>query len=427
MKSFVQKRLAAAAKKMLVRYAPEIIGVTGSVGKSSTKQAIGAVLGKKFSIRISPKNYNTEFGVPLTILDLPTVKSPLAWSSLVFSAWQRAAFGVPAFPKTLVLEMATDRPGDIAVLTDIAPPSISVVTTIGESHAEFFGSIDAITQEKATLVTRLKSDGWAVLNRDDARVWEMRKMTQARVKSYGFTSDADVSADLASIRYDANPEGECGMHFMLSVNGETIPAFLPGMLGRPSIYAALAAAAVGVIKGMALREIANGVRDFAPAPGRMRCLSGIKRTILIDDTYNAAPRSTEAALETLRNVPATESVQRFVVLGDMLELGALSEKAHEEMGKKAAASGADVLVFVGERMGDAEKAALAAGMSQDRVFHFSGTEEAGRFIQNRMKQGDVVLVKGSRGMRMERVVKELMADPMAAERLLVEADESWKV
>jgi len=428
MKKFVQSRLAAMAKMVLSRETPEIIGITGSVGKSSAKQAIGAVLGAKFSVRVSPKNYNTELGLPLSVLDLPSGgRSAWAWASILSRGCFRSHFGIKDYPKTLVLEMAADHPGDIAYLVNIAQPAVGVVTAVGESHAENFGSVENVAREKQVLVARLPKEGHAVLNRDDERVWAMREKTKATVMSFGFHEQADVRALEFSMNYAFDAEGGCGIRFKLAAGGSTIPVFLPNVLGRQAVYAALAATAVGLVKGMNLIEIANGLRKYEPPPGRTRSIAGIKHTLLIDDSYNASPKSAKAALEILRDIPADSSRRKFAVLGDMLELGSLSVAGHEEVGRKAVECGVDFMVFVGEKMGDAEKAAVAAGASTDRVFHFANNDEAGRFVQQRMKQGDVVLIKGSRGMRMETVVKELMADPLAAARLLAGHHEEWKV
>jgi UDP-N-acetylmuramyl pentapeptide synthase len=174
-------------------------------------------------------------------------------------------------------------------------------------------------------------------------------------------------------------------------------------------------------------EIADALMKYEPAPGRMRLLPGIKRSFLIDDTYNSAPRSVKAALDLLDELPRNSlDDKKFAVLGDMLELGEGSEAAHREIGAYAEKA-ADVLVFVGERMVEAERAAREAGAGDDRVFHFARAEEAGRFVQERMKQGDAILVKGSRGMEMERTVKELLAVPMLAKKLLVKFHPEWEM
>ncbi len=428
MKKFVQRRLAVLAKKVLRREAPEIIGITGSVGKSSAKQAIGAVLRSKFEVGVSPKNYNTELGLPLAVLGLPSGgRSAWRWASILLRGWWRSMFRIKNYPKVLVLEMAADHPGDISYLVNIAPPSIGVITAIGESHAVNFGSVENVAREKQVLVLRLPKEAHAVLNRDDERVWAIQEKVKCPVMSFGFHEAADVRALEFTMNYAFDAEGGCGIRFKLSAGGSTIPVFLPNVLGRQAVYAALSATAVGLIKGMNLVEIADGLRKYEPPPGRTRSILGIKHTLLIDDSYNSSPKSAKAALEILRDIPNDGERRKFAVLGDMLELGALSVAGHEEVGRKAVECGVDFLVFVGERMGDAAKAAVAAGAPADRVYHFASNDEAGRFVQQRMKHGDVVLIKGSRGMRMEYVVKELMADPLAAAKLLAGHHEEWKV
>jgi len=427
MKAFLEKTLGRKAARLLRRSGAEVVAVTGSVGKSSAKEAIATVLKDKFEAEPSPRNYNTEFGLPLAVLMLVSPgRSVWRWCVTLKKAGWRSWFGIKGYPRTWVLEMAADHPGDISKLVAIAPPHIGVVTAVGESHAVFFGSVENIAKEKGTLIASLPTDGTAVLNRDDERVWAMRDRTKASVVSFGFHPDADIRAVEDSVSYVCDPEGECGVHFKMSADGSTVPVFLPAVLGRPSIYAALAAAAVGRIKGMNLVEISERLKDYVAPPGRLRYIPGIKRTVLIDDTYNSAPKSALAALEVLEEIPLAEEERRFVVLGDMLELGSLSEEGHRKVGFRAVELGIDYLILVGERTIDTEKAAREAGAPEDRVFHFSTTEEAGRFVQEKLRRGDMVLIKGSRGMHMEAVVKELMADPLRAEELLVEVKESWK-
>ena len=424
MKKLVQNYLAYCARKVIMREKPAVIAITGSVGKSSTKEAIAAVLRAKFSVRANPGNYNTEFGLPLATLGLEMPRGAFRWFRTLLAAYG-ASRGGKDFPKMLVLEMGSRHEGDIAYLCDIAAPTISVVTAVGESHLETFGSVENIVKEKRVVVERLDQDGIAVLNRDDEKVWEMRLKTKAKVVSYGFHPDADVRAH-DELSYACAEDTECGMHFKVSANGATVPMYSPGMLGRQAISAALAAVAIGVEKGMNLVEIGDALRGFQGAAGRMRYIPGIKHTMLIDDTYNAAPRSTLAALYVLREIPIGEYNKRFAVLGDMLELGSASEQGHAQVGREAAAC-ADVLVFVGERMNAGERAAREAGALEDRVFHFSNNEEAGRFVQERIHQGDIALIKGSRGMAMEHIVKELMAEPLSAAALLVGGAAEWKM
>jgi UDP-N-acetylmuramoyl-tripeptide--D-alanyl-D-alanine ligase len=420
MRDLLEKKLAAYARRHLLKSSPEVIGVTGSVGKTSAKEAIAAVLSKSYPTGHSPRNLNTEIGMPLAILGLHGGGSSAGrWLGIMLQAWFKAYFRKPDLPPYLVLEMAADRPGDITKLTGIAPPRIGVVTAVSESHLEKFGTVDAVFREKRVMVEVLPSDGFAVLNRDDERVWKMQEKTKAKIISYGFHPEADVRASAESLNYAFNPEGECGMRFKVVAQGSTVPMFIPGVLGRQAAYAALAGIAVGLAKGMNLVDIAEGLAKYRPLPGRVRCLGGIKRTVLIDDSYNASFRSTSAALDILADLPLPEGAARIAVLGDMLELGDVSEQAHAGVGRRVAEIGLDMLVLVGERTTETENAAIEAGMPRERVFHFSTTAEAGRFVQERMRQGDIVLIKGSRGMRMEAVTKELMAEPLRAEELLV--------
>jgi len=427
MKTLAKNLLAKLAASVVKKYHPLVIGITGSVGKTSAKEAIFAVLASKMSVRKSPGNYNTEFGLSATVLGIKAPgASPLRWLRVLLRAGNLLLARDAAYPKVLVLEMAADRPGDIEFLVGIAPPKIGVLTAIGPAHLERFGTIERVATEKGKLLAALSAEGTAILNADDERVVASAAKTKARVLTFGFREDAEVRAADVSVSLVQNDDGQigAGMTAKVAANGAVVPMRLDGVLGTSHVYAALAATAVGVSLGMNLVEVAEALRAYAPAPGRMRVISGIKYTIILDDTYNASPLSMRAALETLRSLPIAEENKRIAVLGDMLELGAETDKAHEEVGRLAAELGVDLLVAVGERARAIHEAASKAGMSADRVFHFGSAEEAGRFVQEKLRKGDIVLAKGSRAMRMERVVKELMAEPLRAKELLVSDTET---
>lgn len=425
MKKIVQKILYVLAKAVLQKYKPDVVGITGSMGKTSTKEAIFAVLSNRFRVRQNLKNYNNELGVPLSILGAESgFKSIFKWLGVFLHGIKLILFRDKNYPQILVLEMGADHPGDIKYLTDLAPCKVGVVTGIGPAHLEFFESVDKIVKEKRIIISHLKEDGFAILNRDDEKVYEMREKTKAKVLTYGFHADAGVRAmEEGIVGHGVKIEG---VNFKLSYAGSVVPIFLPGVLGKQHIYAALAGAAVGIIYGMNLVEISEGLKNYKAPKGRMNLVPGIKNTLIIDDTYNASPIPTIAALEVLQfiRLPA-EDDKKFAVLGDMLELGSFSEEGHKQVGRAAAKSGIDYLVTVGERSRDIARAAFEAGMSEDKISNFSTPEEAGLFVQNKMKQGDVVLVKGSQGMRMEKVVKELMAEPLRACELLVRQENEW--
>jgi UDP-N-acetylmuramoyl-tripeptide--D-alanyl-D-alanine ligase len=425
MKKIVQKILYFLARAVLKKYKPEVIGITGSMGKTSTKEAVFAVLSSKFRVRQNLKNYNNELGVPLSVLGVESGrKSVLKWLGVIFHGLGLILFRDADYPQILVLEMGADHPGDIKYLTDLAPCKIGVITGIGPAHLEFFESIEKIVKEKRIIVSHLRLDGFAVLNCDDEKVFEMRDRTRAKVLTYGFAPEAKVRAQEESM-IGGGVEIR-GMNFKLSYAGAVVPIFLPGVLGRQHIYAALAGATIGIIHGMNLVEIAESLKKYQAPKGRMILIPGVKNTLIIDDTYNASPIPVEAALKVLESIklPA-EDDKKIAVLGDMLELGSFSEEGHKQVGRAAAKSGIDYLVTVGERSRDIVRAALESGMSEDRVFNFSTPEEAGLFVQKKIKQGDVVLIKGSQGMRMEKVVKELMVEPLQACELLVRQDAEW--
>ncbi len=414
---------------ILRKYQPKVIGITGSVGKTSTIEATYTVLRTKFRTAKSYKNYNNELGLPLSIIGARAGgKNPLAWLAVFFRALGLLLFRSPRYPEILVLEMGADRPGDIKYLTTLAPCNVGVMTAIGPSHLELFESVDKVVREKQIIVTHLKKDDTAVLNADDKLVMQAADKVRAQVLTFGFNESAMVRAsDLnVSSGQSADPWVDVqikGLSFKLQYEGSTVPVFLPSVLGRHQVYAGLAAAAVGISQGMNISDIATALREYDSPPGRMRLLPGIKHTSLIDDTYNSSPLAANAALELLKTIDV--SGHKYAVLGDMLELGAYTEEGHRDVGSHVAEA-AEYLVTVGERSKYIADGAIAAGMNADHVFVFGDTEAAGKFVQERMKTGDIVLVKGSQGARMERVVKELMAEPLQAPTLLVRQGPEWQ-
>ncbi len=442
MKKLIQFKLKILAKMILARYKPDVIGITGSVGKTSAKEAVYAVLASKFNARRNIKNYNNEIGLPLTVIGVDSPgKSVFGWLAVFFKALKLILIRDANYPRILILEMGVDRPGDMDYLNSIVKCKIGIVTLIGPVHLEFFGAISNIQKEKGKLISNLPKSGRAVLNCDDERVRQMSKLTEAAALTYGFDENADVRArevifsfsDIASkSEFGANLMNEAsavklaGVSFKLSYSGSTAPVLLPNVIGYAAVYAALAGAAVGIVYGLNLVEISQALRKFNPPRGRMNLINGIKNTLIIDDTYNSSPQSSIAALEIAGKVPLIKGARRFTVLGDMLELGGYSEQGHKEVGRRAVKDKIDKLIAVGERARDIARGAEKAGMLADNIFHFARAEEAGKFIQERINEGDLILVKGSQGMRMEKVVKEIMAEPLRAKELLVRQDEMWE-
>ncbi len=409
------------AKRILHKYKPEIVGITGSVGKTSVKDLTVEILKYSFRVRGSQASYNNELGVPLTIIGAVSPRrSFFGWCAVLCRACQLILRRDKEYPEILVLEMAANRPGDVEKLVELAPCNVGVVTTISPSHLKFFKTVKKVAQEKRLLVSHLKKTNYAVLNRDDAEVFDMAKKTDAEVVTFGFHPDASVRTSDVSVKLSANerrwPEG---LFFKVLYNGSIVPMYLSGIVGEHSIYRASAAIAVALIFGMNLVEISTALRDVIMPPGRMRLIKGIKDTLLIDDSYNSSPLALRAALEALSRVQITGNGERYAVLGDMLELGAQTENSHREIGLRVAEFGIDFLITVGEATKSIAIAAKEAGMPEHSVVSFNTAEEAGKFLQEQMQSGDIILIKGSRDMHMEKIVKEVMAEPEKAGELLV--------
>ncbi len=423
-RQLVQNLLASLAKMILMKYHPDVIGVTGSFGKTSTKEAIFTVLVSKFNVRRNIKNYNNEIGLPLTIIGASSGgRSIWGWLRVFIKAIAMLIWRDKNYPEIIILEMAVDHPGDMAYLTNLAPCKIGVVTGVGPVHIEYFKTLEKIAKEKSVMVSHIDKNGWAVLNFDNDYVRDMAQITKARVSSYGITNN-EVDIKSSEILVSQHGTGEVsGLSFKLFYKGSSVPVLLPNILGEHLIYAALAAVAVGRIYDMNMVDIANSLRLFKAPNGRMNLIDGIKHTFIIDDTYNSGPDSTLAALNVLGKIPTDNN--KFAVLGDMLELGDFTEVSHRQIGKAVYNNQIDFLITVGERAELIAAEAEKQGLNKDNIFVFHDVEKAGLFLQDKIETGDYILVKGSQGMRMEKIVKEVMAEPLKAKELLVRQDDEW--
>ncbi len=428
-KNILEWKLRIVAGWILARYKPQIVGITGSVGKTSTKEAVYTVLSSKFRVRKNIKNYNNELGVPLSIIGIESgKKNPFLWLWVFCKAIGLLIWKSGKYPEILVLEMGADKPGDIRYLTQLAPCRVGVITALGPVHLELFGTMEKLVREKHQIVMHLKKEDTAVLNADDQLVMSVRDKLKSKAITFGFTESANVRA--TEVDVSAGPSADPwvdvqikGLSFKIVYNGSIIPVFVPSVLGEHQVYIALAAASVGLAFGMNMADISAALRNYSSPAGRMRLLPGIKHTSIIDDSYNSSPMAAKAALKVLDKLKV--SGRKFVVLGDMLELGQYTEQGHREVGE-AVAHVADILVTVGSRAKIIAHTAKSVGLPEEAVFEFGRAEEAGKFIQERIKTGDIILVKGSQGARTERVVKELMAEPERANELLVRQSAEWK-
>lgn len=419
MRKILQKILKILSKLVLKKYKPIIIAITGSVGKTSTKEAVYHVLKTHWGehrVRRNQRNYNNEIGVPLTIFGLETGgRSIFLWFFKFIKVFWMLIFRVP-YPNFLILEMGADRPGDIGYLTNFVHPKVGVVTALGEIpvHVEFFKGPQHVAEEKKKLVSCLKEDEVAILNYDDEVVKSMKEDIKAKVLTYGLNNRADIRATNYDLKIGSDKE-ESELNFKLEFKGSSVPAKLINIVGVQHLYCTLAAVAVGIVFNMNLIEIAETLKEFQPLPGRMQLIRGIKNSLIVDDSYNAALLSMEAALESLE---IFKDKRKIVVLGDMLEIGQYAPEAHKIIGKKAAEI-ADLIFTVGSRAKFIANSAINAGFPQNKVFEFMNSKDAAKKVEKEIREGDIVLVKASRAIKMEKIVKEIMAEPEKAKELLV--------
>lgn len=425
MKSLLQKILCLLAKAIIKTHQPIVIGVTGSVGKTGTVEAIYQVLKNKFNVRKSYENYNNEIGLPLTIIGRKSAgKSIFGWLGIFYAGWKLKSKKAD-YPKILILEMGVDKPRDMDYLLSIVKPNISVITYIGQMpvHVEFFKSPKELAEEKIKIIQHLKTTDTAILNYDDLPIRLSQKQTHAKTLTYGFIKGAEILAQSLNLNPDLISGQLQGYSFKMRYQGKEIPVRLKNIFSKSQIYTVLAAAAVALDLKMNMVEISQNLFNFKAPKGRTNLILGIKKTYLIDDSYNSSPSACIAALDVLKEFKVNG--QKIACLGDMLELGTLTIPAHQDIGKAAAMS-ADILVTVGQASQYIASEAVKFGFPQDKVYQFQDSKIAGKFIQNKiLKPNDLVLIKGSQGVRMEKITKELMAEPEKANKLLVRQTPEW--
>lgn len=350
-----------------------VVAITGSVGKTTSRQMIHAVLSTRYKGTASPKNFNNHVGVPLSML------------------------AIDPDDDFAVLELAASGPGEISRLAALCRPRIGVITRIGDAHLGGFGSLEALAEAKAELLAALPADGWAVLNGDDQRLRRLASRSRSRVLWFGRAMDNDLVAT----------QVRCGRgELRFAIDGRE---FTVGAWGRHHLCGALAAVAVGRLLGADDAEIASGLSRFQPPP--MRCqIRRVGGVTIIDDTYNASPAAMTAALELLRDVDAPG--RRIVVCGDMRELGDASAQLHEQLGDEiVTVCGADMVLACGDHAHLVVAGARAAGMPRAAAVARRHVDDMLTDFPTELRPGDAVLVKGSRAMEMERLVAALVAEP----------------
>lgn len=351
-----------------------VVGVTGSVGKTTTKEMIAAVLGRRLRVLKSRGNFNNEIGVPLTVL-----------------GWE-PAHGAAVF------ELAMRAAGDIRHLCRLVRPGVGVVTNVQEVHLENLGSLEGVAAAKAELVQALPPSGAAVLNADDPNVRAMAGQTPARVVTFGLAAGAQVRGE------DLADDDPFSIAFTLVWPRGRTRLTIPSA-GRHLVYNALAAAATALVLGLPAGDVVEGLAAFRPGDRRLE-LHEVEGVTVIDDTYNASPASLRAALDAAARLPRAGRL--VVALGDMLELGPVSARAHRDAGAWVAAA-ADILLAVGPETAATVAEARRLGMAPEAARHCADHRELTSALRGLLQEGDVVLIKGSRGMAMDRVTDALLA------------------
>ena len=409
--------LSLAARAVVHRYKPQIVMITGSVGKTSTKDAVAAVLEKRFLVRRSEKSFNTEFGVPFTILGVENPwGNPFAWLSVVKNAL--ALLILPNhYPNMLVLEVGADRPGNLARILRTATPDAVVVTRLPEipAHVEVYASPAAVREEEFSPAYALAPGAPLIIPADDSYALDHSVRTAARVISYGVASDAVVQVKESGFYQEDGVVA--GMQMTVFVGGEEQKVSVKGSVGATQLLPVAAAFATATAFGISPAEALEALEGYEPPAGRGRLLKGANGSIIIDDSYNSSPAAVEEALATLKDFPGV--TRRIAVLGDMLELGRYSTMEHERVGAIAALS-ADLVVAVGIRA-----RAFAAAAGNTEILTFDNSTDAAHALAALARSGDVILIKGSQSIRTERIVEALL-DSRSDLTRLVRQEKEWK-
>ncbi|MCL5093634.1 MAG: UDP-N-acetylmuramoyl-tripeptide--D-alanyl-D-alanine ligase [Patescibacteria group bacterium] len=412
----VAVKLKVLAKLILKVQHPFIIAITGSLGKTSTKAAIETIFKGNFNFFSSGRSYNTEFGLPLTIMqaEMPeNLQNVLGWIKVFFKGAKKIFSR--NYPEILILEMGADAPGDIDYLLSIAKPDITVITGIAPVHLEGFKDEKVIFEEKSKTVVNVPK-ARAILNIDFKDLKRLAEIIPNEKITYGINSNANVT--VFNLKNSLQ-----GIAFKLIYNGHEYPV-RSKLFGEHSIYSLLAAFAVGVAMEIDPEEIVKKLEGISAFPGRMDLLKGVNGSYIIDDSYNSSPYAAEKALDSLKTYKGINRI--IVVLGSMNELGAASEEAHKELGRQVAKT-ADILITVGE---EAEKwlapEAIKNGLNKKFVHSFKEPFSAGEFLKQMVKKDDIILIKGSQNnVYTEEVTKQVIYPGLYPKDILVRQSADW--
>ena len=416
------------SRMVLRKYKPKIVAITGSVGKTSTKDAIYVALAPYAHVRRSEKSYNSELGVPLSILGLPNGwKNPWIWARNIVAGLWLIVFP-HQYPQWLVLEIGADKPGDIRSVAQWLKPDVVVITRFPEVpvHVEFFESKEHVIEEKTALAAALKKDGLLVINGDDPLVVPLAGAYGARTVKFGFGAGLPVHAKNLRFNYlDVGTDIKMprGREWTLVTPEMEFIVSQPEIIGESQVFASLAACAVVYGLGWNPEKAVEALHAYRTPPGRLSLIAGKNNSLIIDDTYNSSPVAAQSSLALLSSLKTPG--KRIAVFGDMMELGKFTQEAHEKLGAQCVGS-CDFLVTVGIRATYVDAGAKEAGFNLPRIKHFDTATQAGEFLAGVINPSDIILIKGSQSVRLEKAVKMLMEHPETASQLLVRQEKEWE-
>ncbi len=434
-KKIVVTALTILSRSILKKYKPFVFAVTGSVGKTSTKDALYTILaatsGKR--VRRNEKSFNSETGVPLTIIGRPN-----GWydvSSWLVTFWQGIKLIVQdhEYPEILVLEVGADKPNDIYDITRWLKPDVSVMTKVGRIavHVEFFESAEHLLKEKSYLLDETKKGGHIILSADDSEVMKAGAGRDEKqgvtISTFGIASEATIKARNIEVMYDSNQK-PLGMKADIVWNGNSETLEIKGALGKQFLYPSLAALTAAFAYGIDPRQGIKALSAHTPSKGRMNILDGLNDSLILDDTYNSSPDALREALNALGMVQGAYAQRKFVIIGDMMELGKYSVEQHTLLGAEVAKilSPQDFLFTIGQRAQGFAQGARSAGFPDKHIVSLSRSTEVAVVVKNMVKKGDIVLIKASQSIRAEVITETLLKDPAKAVDLLVRQEPEWK-
>ncbi len=427
LKLLAKRILKYEAKLVLKKYKPKVIAITGSVGKTLTKEAIYQVLSKNFFVRKSEKSFTAELGIPLTVIGCGEGVGSISQliKNILFGL--RVILFKTNYPNWLILEIDGDKPGDLEKASSIIRVDILVITAIGQvpSHIETFGDLDTFLTEKRAIVDSLRFGGSIIYNADDPVAYNLAQNSKVKMVSVGTQKDFIVSGTPFEILYGSGKNGSIptGMSFGIKNKNDVVPMKIFETIGIQNEYAVLLAFAVGLEFGLSPAQVIQSLSKYNALPGRMRLVPGIKDTLILDDSYNSSPIAISESIKVLADIKSVE--KKVAVIGDMLELGRFSAIEHRKVAEQLSRVATDV-ICVGIRARKIVEELLSLGFSEKKILSYDTADEVGNYLQNLITEGDIVLVKGSQAMRMEKIVEEIMRYPQDKEKVLVRQEEEWR-